>query len=142
MASVAEDHPKTPHKAPNERTPFERLGGRDAIRRIVDRFYDLMEADPAYAELRSLHAADLAPMRHSLAGFLTAWTGGPRHWFEENPGKCMMSAHSGIRMTARSATQWAEAMERAVADTATQDAEIAELFAARLGQMAKAMGGA
>ena len=112
------------------------------MRRIVDRFYDLMDADPAYAELCAIHAPDLAPMRHSLAGFLTAWTGGPRYWFEENPGKCMMSAHSGIRMTGQSAAQWAEAMQRAVADIAPEDAEIADLLAARLGQMAKAMGGA
>jgi hemoglobin len=133
MASVADEAVAT---------PFERLGGADAIRKIVHRFYDLMDADPAYAELRAIHAPDLAPMRHSLAGFLTAWTGGPRHWFEENPGKCMMSAHSGISMNARSAAQWAEAMQRAVADTSPQDAEIAQLFASRLAQMARAMGGA
>ena len=44
-------------------SPFERVGGHPAMRAITDRFYDLMEQDPAYAELRTMHAADLAPGR-------------------------------------------------------------------------------
>ncbi len=122
-------------------TPFEQLGGREVIARIVGRFYDLMEADPAYAKLRAMHAADLGPMRHSLTGFLTAWTGGPKDWFNENPGKCMMSAHSGIAIDPESAQQWAGAMKRAVADVAPDDQKIADLFAERLSQIAEAMAG-
>ena len=53
-------------------TPFDLIGGHPAIQRIVERFYDLMEQDPAYAELRALHAPDLSPMRRSLALFLAA----------------------------------------------------------------------
>ena len=90
-------------------TPYDLIGGAPVIRRIVDRFYDLMDQDPAYAELRALHAPDLGPMRHSLSGFLNAWAGGPRDWFEENPGKCMMSAHKGIAIapaTAANSPMW------------------------------------
>ncbi len=60
---------------------------------IVDRFYDLMDNDPAYAELRAMHAPDLTRMRGELARFLAGWAGGPRDWFEDNPGRCMMSVH-------------------------------------------------
>jgi len=55
-------------------TPFERIGGTEILRRIVDRFYDLMDSDPDYADLRAMHATDLGPMRDSLTGFLTGWT--------------------------------------------------------------------
>jgi hemoglobin len=99
-------------------TPFYRLGGHDTMRAICNRFYDLMDSDPAYADLRAMHAADLSPMRKSLAGFLAAWAGGPRDWFTENPGKCMMSAHKGYAITPDVAGQWADAMKRAIADTA------------------------
>jgi hemoglobin len=106
--------------AQSARTPYDMIGGIAPIREIVDRFYDLMEADPAHAELRALHAADLAPMRPSLSGFLAAWMGGPRDWFEERPGRCMMSAHKGIAITPQTAGQWAEAMRRAIAGSSVE----------------------
>ncbi len=121
-------------------TPFECLGGSATIQRITDRFYDLMDSDPAYGALRAMHAPDLAPMRRSLAGYLTAWCGGPRDWFEDNPGKCMMSAHGGLAMNADLAAQWAQAMQRAIADVAPANREMAELLAERLGEIALAMG--
>ena len=34
-------------------TPFERIGGARAVRARVDRFYDAMDDDPAYAERRA-----------------------------------------------------------------------------------------
>ena len=114
-------------------------GGAVVLERIVERFYDLMESDQAYAELRAMHATDLAPMRRSLAGFLTAWSGGPRNWFVENPGKCMMSVHGGLPIDAQTAGQWSAAMQRAIADVAPGDRETAELFAGRLDQIARAM---
>jgi len=120
-------------------TPFDAIGGHDAIHRVVNRFYDLMDADPAYAELRAMHAADLGPMRQSLAGWLAAWAGGPRDWFEANPGKCVMSAHAGIGVTSKTARQWTEAMGRALADGELADAELGRLIAERFTLMANAM---
>ena len=121
-------------------TPYDLIGGAPVIRRIVDRFYDLMDQDPAYAELRALHAPDLGPMRHSLSGFLNAWAGGPRDWFEENPGKCMMSAHKGIAIAPATAAQWAEAMNRAIADCGPENRELGTEMADMLSRMARAMG--
>ena len=122
------------------RTPFERLGGRTVVQAITDRFYDLMEQDPAYARLRAMHASDLAPMRSSLAGFLTGWSGGPRDWWEKNPGKCMMSMHAPFVIDKEVAGQWAAAMKRAIADVGPADTEIAEEMAMVLERMALGMG--
>lgn len=122
------------------RTAYDMLGGRPVVRRIVDRFYDLMDADPAYAELRAMHAVDLTPMRASLTGFLTAWLGGPRDWFEERPGRCMMSAHRGVAMSEPTARQWADAMTRAVHDVGADPALTAKMAEALAG-MALNMGG-
>ena len=109
--------PSTDAVSAMRQTPFDLIGGHPTIRAIVGRFYDLMDSDPAYAALRALHAPDLAPMRESLAGFLAAWSGGPRDWFEANPGKCMMSAHRNMAITHELAGQWSEAIRRAVHDT-------------------------
>lgn len=96
---------------------FEQAGGEDGVRALVDRFYDLMEQDAAYAALRDMHDDDLFPMRVSLAQFLTAWLGGPRDWFEARPGACIMSAHRRFGITRETAAQWVHAMSRALKDT-------------------------
>ncbi|HEX7752275.1 MAG TPA: group II truncated hemoglobin [Novosphingobium sp.] len=124
--------------ATRSRTAFDLLGGAPVVRRVVDRFYDLMDADADYAELRSLHAQDLAPMRDSLTGFLTAWLGGPRDWFDERPGRCMMSAHKGVAITEASARQWADAMSRAVLDS-VEEGDLVEKLAQALSGMALSM---
>jgi len=119
-------------------TPYERLGGHETLRAIVDRFYDLMDEDPGYAELRALHAADLAPMRDSLTGFLAGWSGGPRDWFAG--GKCVMSAHKPVAVTAETAGQWMAAMTRAIdAVVAGRDPALAQEMVRVLDLMAKGM---
>src|SRR3546814_11225576 len=98
-------------------SPFEALGGSEAIQSIVERFYDLIESVPAYAELHAMHAADLAPMRQSLAGWLCAWAGGPRDWLENHPGKCMVSLHRELGGCRTTADQWAAARAPALAES-------------------------
>jgi hemoglobin len=120
------------------RTPFDRIGGASVVRRIVDRFYDLMDQNPAYAQLRALHAPDLEPMRDSLTGFLIAWAGGPRDWFAEHPGVCMMSTHARINVTKDTADQWSDAMASAIADSPV-DPELGAKMAEALTAMAQGM---
>lgn len=129
LTTQTEDRPQT---------PYERIGGRDALRAIVDRFYDLMDEDPAYAPLRAMHAPDLAPMRESLTGFFVGWSGGPRDWFAQ--GKCVMSLHGPLGVTAETARQWMEAMRRAIDETVGgRDPEIAKTMLDVLQQMAGGM---
>lgn len=121
-------------------TPFYKLGGHETMQAICNRFYDLMDSDPAYAELRAMHAADLAPMKAALASFLAGWSGGPRDWFEANPGRCMMSVHKPYAISHAAAGQWAEAMKRAIAEVAPADAELAKAMGGVLEQLALGMG--
>lgn len=118
-------------------TPFEMIGGKDVVAAIVDRFYDLMEREPAYAELRALHADDLAGVRQGLTGFLSGWMGGPRDWFGQ--GKCVMSLHGAVAIPPGVAEQWVEAMKRAIEDQEGVDPRLAEAMTGRLGDMARAM---
>lgn len=119
-------------------TPYDIAGGANAVREIVDRFYDLMEAESEFAELRALHADDLSPMRESLSGFLSAWLGGPRDWFEQRPGRCLMSAHNGVAVTAETARQWAGAMRRAI-ESSSLDGDFGRKLADALSDLALRM---
>ncbi|MEO5597332.1 MAG: globin [Novosphingobium sp.] len=125
---------------PEPATPYERLGGLPALQRITARFYDLMESDPACAELRAMHAPDLSHMRGALAHFLAGWSGGPRSWFEANPGRCMMSVHKDYTIGADTAGQWADAMRRAIHDElGDSDPQIASEMARVLEQLCMGM---
>jgi hemoglobin len=122
-------------------SPYELIGGREPVQKLVDRFYDLMDKDPAYAALRALHAPDLAPMRSSLAGFLTGWLGGPRDWFTS--GRCMMSAHASLAIDQTTSAQWTNAMARALAASEVEAqlaAKINQAFAQMAAGMARGRG--
>lgn len=120
-------------------TPFDRIGGHETLRAIADRFYDLMESEPGYAKLRAIHADDLTYMRGSLASFLAGWAGGPRDWFEANPGKCMMSMHAPFAISKELAAQWATCIQRAIRDVNPADTEVAGAMSDVLFRMAMGM---
>jgi hemoglobin len=119
--------------------PYERIGGLAVLRRITARFYDIVETDTAFAALRAMHAPDLAPMRDALPLFLAGWCGGPRTWWEANPGKCMVSMHAPFGIDRETAGEWANAMRRAIADVAPRDTPMADALADVLGRMARGM---
>ncbi|UZW57264.1 group II truncated hemoglobin [Sphingobium sp. JS3065] len=118
-------------------TPYARIGGEPAVAAIVNRFYDLVEQDAAFADLRALHAADLAAVRHGLTRFLSGWAGGPRDWFDHGP--CIMSLHRAFPITPALADQWSAAMTRAIAAQAGLDPQLAQAMAQALDHMAHAM---
>ena len=68
----------SPAAAPS--TPFEWIGGEARVRQLVDRFYDLMDLEPGYTELRAAHGPDLASARDKLFWFLCGWLGGPDYY--------------------------------------------------------------
>jgi hemoglobin len=50
-------------------TPYEWIGGQDRVRALVDRFYDLMDLESGYRELRAVHGSELTGARDKLFGF-------------------------------------------------------------------------
>jgi len=120
--------------------PFDRIGGREPITRMVNRFYDLMDSEPDFAELRAMHAPDLSPMRESLTDFLMAWMGGPRDWFEKRPGACIMSAHRALDgMNFAVATQWVLAMQQAAKETIPHDPDFVDSMVSAFASRSKGM---
>ena len=87
-------------------TMYVELGGADAVRALVNRFYDIMDSDPAVAPLRAMHASDLAPMRDKLCDWMSAYLGGPQHYFQRADARCFNAAHSGLAIDAVIRDQW------------------------------------
>ena len=118
-------------------TPYDSMG-ETRVRDLVNRFYDYMEQLPEVQPLRSMHAADLGPMREKLFEFMSGWLGGPPLYFRRADAKCMGSAHQPFAIDASIRDQWMLCMSRALREIGI-DAELQKKIEQALGQMTEAM---
>lgn len=112
------------------RTPYEQLGGADAVRALVDRFYDLMELEPEYADLRRTHGPDLTHARDKLAWFLSGWLGGPDHYIERFGHPRLRARHLPFAIGVRERDQWLACMNQAMTECGVDGALRARLLQA------------
>ena len=103
-------------------TPFEQMGGEAGIRRLVDRFYDLMDTAPEAATIRRLHATSLKASRDKLHMFLTGWTGGPQVYVEKFGHPRLRMRHFPFAISSRERDEWLWCMDRALDEHEMPDA--------------------
>lgn len=104
-----------------QQTPYDMIGGATMVRRIVDRFYDIMDSDPDAAGIRAMHANDLSPMRDRLFEFLSGWLGGPPLYFQRPDRKCIVSAHRPFAIGEKERDEWMMCIRRAMEDCGVPD---------------------
>ena len=97
-------------------TPYSRLGGAARVRTLVDRFYDLMDLEPEYAELRQVHGNDLTQARDKLYWFLSGWLGGPDLYVERLGHPRLRARHLPFSIGVRERDQWMACMEQAMVE--------------------------
>lgn len=98
-------------------TPYEALGGEAKVRELVDRFYDLMELEPAYTELRATHGSTLDSAREKLYLFLSGWLGGPPLYTERYGHPMLRARHLPFAIGERERDQWMACMVQAMEET-------------------------
>lgn len=103
-------------------TPFEWIGGEAPVRRLVDRFYDLMDLEPGYAELRASHGSTLEDARQKLFWFLCGWLGGPDHYVERFGHPRLRMRHMPFAIGILERDQWVACMDQAMQETEVPDA--------------------
>ena len=82
--------------APPEPTLYQRLGGREAIKLVVDDFVANMAADPRVnGRFKGLDAARVAKLQTNLADQICDATGGPCAYL----GRDMKTTHTGMGIT-------------------------------------------
>lgn len=95
-------------------TPYELVGGEAGIRRLVDRFYDIMDTAPEAATIRALHAKSLKASREKLFMFMTGWTGGPPLYVEQHGHPRLRMRHFPFSIGGRERDEWLWCMDRAL----------------------------
>ena len=110
-------------------TPFEWMGGEGQVRALVDRFYDLMDLEPTYKELRDAHGSTLQDARDKLFWFLCGWLGGPDHYQQRFGHPRLRMRHMPFSIGILERDQWLACMDQAMGDIGVD-----AVLRARLGQ--------
>jgi hemoglobin len=102
-------------------TAFDLIGGEATLRILVDRFYDLMDLEPAFKELRAAHGTALDDARDKLFWFLCGWMGGPQHYVERFGHPRLRARHMPFKIGILERDQWLACMDQAMGDVAVNE---------------------
>lgn len=117
--------------------PYDHLG-EDGVRRLVDRFYDLMDTLPEAAEVRAMHPRDLRGSREKLFWFLSGWLGGPPLYVERKGHPRLRMRHLPFAVDDAARDQWMLCMNRAL-DEVVAEPDLRAFLARQLGRVADHM---
>ena len=102
-------------------TPFEWIGGEARVKALTDRFYDLMDLEPAYAALRAVHGHALTGARDKLFWFLCGWLGGPQHYTDRFGLPMLRARHMPFKIGILERDQWLACMDQAMGETGVNE---------------------
>lgn len=95
---------------------YDWIGGEPKVRALVERFYDLMDLEPGYRELRAAHGSDLSSARQKLFWFLSGWLGGPQHYIERYGHPRLRARHMPFKIGQIERDQWLACMDQAMGE--------------------------
>lgn len=114
-------HTATPIPMSNsDKSPYQILG-EEGIQQLTSAFYDIMDTLPEAAGIRAMHSANLAPMKHKLAQYLTGWMGGPPRYAEAYGTVCMTEPHAPYHIGPAERDQWLLCMDKALEQCGASD---------------------
>ena len=112
-----------PSRAP---TPYDLIGGDEALRRVVERFYALMDEAPEFYGVRRLHPGDLSGSATKLHYFLSGWLGGPQLYAERIGPPMLRARHLPFSIGKAERDQWLACMRQALEDCGVGPPEFRE----------------
>lgn len=118
-------------------TPFERLGGAEAVRTLVEYFYDAMtDLEP---ELARLHPCDAEgriarASRDRFALFFIGWLGGPQDYTVQHGHPRLRMRHAAVPVDDAMASAWMRSM-RAALDRARIEGDVRAFLEEKLADL-------
>jgi len=130
-----------PKKLDPHTTPFEVLGGREAVVALAHAFYDAMEREePALTRLHRLNADGTvhAEARDRFALFLIGWLGGPQDYIERHGHPRLRMRHARVPVDESMRDAWLRSMHRAF-DARGIDGDVRAFLERRFAEVADFM---
>lgn len=101
---------------PSQTSAYELFGGAHGVRALVDAFYDHMDLDTEFADIRALHPESLAGSRDKLYWFLSGWMGGPSLYTDQFGHPRLRARHMPFAIGDRERDAWVACMQLALQD--------------------------
>ena len=93
---------------------YDVLGKEAGVRRLVNRFYDLMETESSAREIREMHPKNLDSSREKTALFLIGWSGGPNLYIERYGHPRLRARHLPFKIDSAAKEAWMHCMRKAL----------------------------
>lgn len=123
---------------PKASSHYERIGGADKVRALVQRFYQLMDELPEANGIRKLHAADLKGAEDKLFKFLSGWMGGPELFVQEFGHPMLRQRHLPFKIGDTERDQWLRCMNQALTEV-VEDIDLRQKLADAFANVANHM---
>ena len=114
---------------------YELIGGEAGLRKLVERFYDIIDSAPEAAQIRALHPKSLKGSREKFFMFLSGWSGGPQLYVEKFGHPRLRMRHMPFRIGAVERDQWIWCMNKALEES-DLDPRVVEYLKARFAETA------
>ena len=110
---------------------YQRVGGEDGVRRLVEAFYDLVETHPAGApvNLLQLRGHGVAHARIDQFKFLSGFFGGPKLYAETYGHSNVRQIHAHVEIDAAAKDSWLTCMDMALDQVGLETALKREIMA-------------
>ena len=97
---------------------YDEIGGAPVLRRVVDRFYDLVETDPRGRVILNQHLRGhgIAHVRAEQFAFMSGFLGGPRLYAEAHGHMDLRQLHDHLPIRPQEAEDWLALMDQAIAE--------------------------
>jgi len=103
-------------KETENRSPYNQLGGDAAVRKLVDRFYDLMDENDDAKTIRKMHPDDLTESRNKLYEFLSGFLGGPPLYHQNRGHPKLRMRHLPFQIDEQARDAWLECMYQSLTE--------------------------
>ena len=114
----------------NATTFYDHIGGEPTVRRLVDRFYELMDTLPEAYGVRKLHPADLSGSAQKLFMYLSGWLGGPQLFVQAYGHPRLRARHLPFEIGEAERDQWLMCMRQAIHEVLPADEANEQLWKA------------
>lgn len=99
-----------------DQTPYELLGGREAVVALAEAFYDAMASEPPLLAIHELDADGRVSRaaRDRFGMFLVGWLGGPQDYVAQHGHPRLRMRHARVQVDEAMRDAWVRSMQRAL----------------------------
>jgi hemoglobin len=120
-------------------TVYEAIGGEAGVRKLVDRFYELMDTAAEGQAARAIHPSDLSDSNQKLFEYLSGWLGGPKLFIERRGPPMLRARHLHAPIATPEVKSWLSCFMLAWREVVGNQPEIDDLVLPQIQSLAHHM---